>query len=73
MTSLSVLQKLEQEKEKLYGEISHYKELLRSTHVSCNELQEEVKKLNNVIQKLDSELQKKDKLMLQVRKHYNSY
>lgn len=73
MTSLSVLQKLEQEKEKLYGEISHYKELLRSTHERCNELQEEVRKLNNFIQKLELELQKKDKLLLQVRKHYNSY
>lgn len=68
ISSFSVLQKLEQDKEKLYSEISYYKETLRNTNKHVEELNEELKKLNNIIQKMELELQKKDKHVLQVKK-----
>ena len=64
----SVLQKLEKDKDKFYGEIAVLKDIIKNTKEQLNESLEMEKKLKNVIERMESEIQKKDKTILQVLK-----
>lgn len=62
----TVLQKLEQDKEKLYAEIAFCKDTIKTNNDTINDLQETEKNLKSIIQKMDTELQRKDKQIQQV-------
>lgn len=65
-----VLQKLEKDKDKLYGEIAMLKDIIKTIKEQLNESLEMEKKLKNVIERIETEIQKKDKTILQVINDY---